>query len=69
VNRPPLVFADEPTGNLDSENGMAILDLLTGFQSELGTTLVLVTHNPDIAGRADRVIVLTDGQIEAGGHG
>ncbi|MFZ7126349.1 MAG: ABC transporter ATP-binding protein [Desulfobacterales bacterium] len=63
VNRPLLVFADEPTGNLDSRNGAAILDLLTEFQRELGTTLVLVTHNPDIAKRADRVVVIEDGRI------
>lgn len=67
VNRPPLVFADEPTGNLDSQNGSAILDLLTGFQKQMGTTLVLVTHNADIARRADRVIVLEDGRIR-GSH-
>lgn len=63
INRPPLIFADEPTGNLDSGNGNAILDLLTDFQKKRGTTLVLVTHNADIAKRADRIIVLEDGQI------
>jgi putative ABC transport system ATP-binding protein len=68
INRPPLIFADEPTGNLDSKNGNAILDLLLRFQKDLGTTLVLVTHNADIASHADRVVVIEDGRIR-GGHG
>lgn len=68
INNPALIFADEPTGNLDSENGQAVLDLLLGFQKERRTTLVLVTHSPDIAEMADRVIVLKDGQIQNLGH-
>lgn len=63
INRPKVVFADEPTGNLDSENGAAILELLREFQSEHRSTLVLVTHNETIATLADREIVLADGRI------
>lgn len=61
--RPDIVLADEPTGNLDSANGAAIIDLLFGLQERHGTTLVLVTHAPDLAARCNRVIVLHDGRI------
>ena len=63
INDPKIIFADEPTGNLDSENGKAILDLFLEFHRERQCTLVLVTHNKDIARMADRVIVLHDGAI------
>jgi len=63
VNNPKIIFADEPTGNLDSENGKAVLELLLEFQKERQTTLVLVTHSVDIAKIADRMIVLKDGRI------
>ena len=63
INDPKIIFADEPTGNLDSENGRAVLDLLVEFQRERRTTLVLVTHSQEIAAMADRVIVLKDGRI------
>jgi len=63
VNNPKIIFADEPTGNLDSENGRAIIELLLEFHRERQSTLVLVTHNTDIAARADRMIVLADGRI------
>jgi putative ABC transport system ATP-binding protein len=63
INNPKIIFADEPTGNLDSENGRAVLDLLLEFHKEGGTTLILVTHSLDIAEMADRVIVLKDGRI------
>jgi len=62
INSPKIIFADEPTGNLDSENGKAILSLLTEFHIEQQTTLVLVTHNDDIAGLADRIVILADGR-------
>jgi putative ABC transport system ATP-binding protein len=65
INDPKIIFADEPTGNLDSKNGQAILELLFELQQERQTTLVLVTHNADIAGLADRVITLHDGQVVA----
>jgi putative ABC transport system ATP-binding protein len=56
INRPKLLFADEPTGNLDSENGKIVLAQLIDLKNEHGATLVLVTHNPEIARVADRVI-------------
>jgi putative ABC transport system ATP-binding protein len=63
INNPKIIFADEPTGNLDSENGRAILELLLEYHRESRTTLVLVTHSIDIAKMADRMIVLQDGRI------
>jgi putative ABC transport system ATP-binding protein len=63
VLRPPIVLADEPTGNLDSANGTHILELLLGLNKTEGTTLVLVTHDPVLATYADRRIVLRDGLI------
>jgi len=63
VLEPPIVLADEPTGNLDSSNGQHVLDLLTERQREANTTLVLVTHDRQIADRADRCIFLRDGRI------
>ncbi len=66
INGPKIVFADEPTGNLDSENSRGIVDLLAGLHREQNTTLVLATHSPEIARRADRVIVLHDGRLAEG---
>lgn len=63
INDPTIIFADEPTGNLDSSNGEAILDLILEIHRERRITLLLVTHNSEIAGRADRVITLQDGKI------
>jgi putative ABC transport system ATP-binding protein len=63
VVEPPIVMADEPTGNLDSTNGRLVLDLLLDRNKHAGTTLVLVTHDPEVASNADRKIVLSDGQI------
>ncbi len=63
VLEPPLVLADEPTGNLDTANGQHVLELLTTRQREGGATLVMVTHDPQIAARADRQIILRDGLI------
>ncbi len=60
---PPIVMADEPTGNLDSSNGRLVLDLLLKRNNQAGTTLVLVTHDTEIASQADRKIVLKDGMI------
>lgn len=65
VLEPPIVLADEPTGNLDSQNGQHVLELLMERQRESGTTLVLVTHDAQIAERADRRIHLRDGVIVA----
>ena len=63
VVEPPIVMADEPTGNLDSTNGRMVMDLLLERNRKAGTTLVLVTHDPDVASQADRKIVLRDGMI------
>ena len=58
INNPKIIFADEPTGNLDSENGRIILELLLEFREERRATLILVTHSIDIAKMADRMIIL-----------
>ena len=63
ITRPPILMADEPTGNLDSVNGAHILELLLELNREEKTTLVLVTHDQQIAGQADRVVALRDGSI------
>ena len=63
VVEPPIVMADEPTGNLDSVNGKLVLDLLLSRNRKAGTTLVLVTHDPEVAAMADRKIVLRDGMV------
>jgi putative ABC transport system ATP-binding protein len=65
ANRPALLLADEPTGNLDSATGAQIIDLLVGRHRDHGATLVLVTHDPALARHADRVIELRDGRIVA----
>jgi putative ABC transport system ATP-binding protein len=64
INNPELIFADEPTGNLDSINGNTILQLLLDLRSEFNTTLVLATHSSDISATADRVVRLDDGKIK-----
>jgi putative ABC transport system ATP-binding protein len=63
--RPPILLADEPTGNLDSVNGRHVLDLLLKLNREQGTTLLLVTHDHELAANADRRITLRDGRIVA----
>jgi putative ABC transport system ATP-binding protein len=63
ANRPRLLFADEPTGNLDARTGAGIVDLMVELNRDLGTTLVLVTHDPELAGRARRIIRLADGRL------
>jgi putative ABC transport system ATP-binding protein len=63
INSPRILFADEPTGNLDSKNGAGILDLLVELHVEHQSTLVLVTHSPEVAARAARVITLHDGRL------
>ena len=65
VSRPPLILADEPTGNLDTANGAHVLEMLEQLNRQEGTTLVLVTHDESLAARADRVITLQDGEIVA----
>ncbi len=61
--RPAILLADEPTGNLDSVNGAAIMDLIFGLRDRYGATLVMVTHAPELAERCDRVVRLVDGRI------
>jgi len=63
VHQPKMVFADEPTGNLDRETGFAVLEVMTRMVRELGTTLILVTHDREIALRAERILELVDGRI------
>jgi putative ABC transport system ATP-binding protein len=63
INNPALVLADEPTGNLDSENSKIVLEMLRGLNKEMGQTLVMITHNPEAAARADRIIEMRDGVI------
>jgi putative ABC transport system ATP-binding protein len=63
ITQPPILMADEPTGNLDSANGQQVLNLLLQLNREEHTTLVLVTHDPHLAEYADRVITLSDGQV------
>ena len=63
VLEPPLLLADEPTGNLDAESGERVLDRLFDLQARHGTTALLVTHNPDIAARCGRVLELRDGEL------
>jgi putative ABC transport system ATP-binding protein len=61
--RPKVLFADEPTGNLDARTGAKIIDLMVELNQDLGTTLVLVTHDLDLAGRASRTLRLADGSV------
>ena len=63
ASRPQILFADEPTGNLDAKNGSSIIDLMIGLNTELGTTLVMVTHDRELAGKARRMIRLADGHV------
>lgn len=63
LSRPDVVFADEPTGNLDSRSGAEVLSLLRSASREMGQTVVMVTHDPAAAAYADRVVMLADGQV------
>jgi putative ABC transport system ATP-binding protein len=63
ANDPPIVLADEPTGNLDSANGRHIMELLRGIHANRGTTIVLVTHDAELAALADARLVLRDGSV------
>ncbi len=66
VNNPAIIMADEPTGNLDSKVGQEIMNLLLTLNRERGTTLIIVTHDPNIGAQAERIIRLKDGLIENG---
>jgi ABC-type lipoprotein export system ATPase subunit len=63
ANNPPLLLADEPTGNLDSEASAVVIEALRAVWRETGTTVVLVTHDPELAGQMGRVLHLIDGRI------
>ena len=65
ANSPKILLADEPTGNLDSKNGQHIFDLMMNLHRQNDVTLVLVTHDPSLAGQAQRQIVLTDGRVSS----
>jgi putative ABC transport system ATP-binding protein len=65
ANDPAILLADEPTGNLDSENGSHIIDLLVAINRSRGTTLVLATHDVTLASRTDRQVTLSDGHVAA----
>src|SRR5207247_2205571 len=68
INNPPLVFADEPTGNLDSRTRVEILDMFRKLNEEEGLTVLVVTHDPEVAQYASRAIRMKDGLIEAGAY-
>ncbi|MBQ7605863.1 MAG: ABC transporter ATP-binding protein [Firmicutes bacterium] len=63
ANNPPIIFADEPTGNLDSASSVEIMEIFTRLNRELGNTVIVVTHEPDIAEFTDRVLVFKDGRV------
>ncbi len=65
ISRPAVIFADEPTGNLDSTSSTGVLELLRSSVAELDQTVIVVTHDPKVASYADRVVVLADGRIAA----
>src|SRR5438105_14209661 len=63
LNRPAIVHADEPTGNLDTRNSELVLDMLRHSNQELGQTVLMITHNPEAAAYGDRIIHMRDGEI------
>jgi putative ABC transport system ATP-binding protein len=63
INNPEILLADEPTGNLDSRNATAVLDLILRLKHDLGLTTLMVTHNPEVAMRADRIVEMRDGMV------
>jgi putative ABC transport system ATP-binding protein len=69
VNRPAILLADEPTGNLDTENSQIVLDMLRGLNNEFGQTIIMITHNPEAARLTDRMIEMRDGQVVGSGVG
>jgi putative ABC transport system ATP-binding protein len=64
VNSPAILLADEPTGNLDSANSSAVLDILRNLNRTIGQTVLMITHNPEAAGYADRIVGMRDGRME-----
>jgi lipoprotein-releasing system ATP-binding protein len=64
MNKPAIVMADEPSGNLDTANALALHDLFFRLRDEMGQTFVIVTHNPELAARADFLVKMKDGRVE-----
>lgn len=69
VNQPSIVLADEPTGNLDTQNSEIVLNMLRQSNKELGQTVLMITHNPEAASYGDRIVHMRDGHIEPQGKG
>ncbi|MFZ0705561.1 MAG: ABC transporter ATP-binding protein [Candidatus Korobacteraceae bacterium] len=69
VNKPAIVLADEPTGNLDTQNSEIVLNMLRQSNKELGQTVLMITHNPEAAAYGDRIVHMRDGHIEPAGKG
>jgi putative ABC transport system ATP-binding protein len=65
VNNPAILMADEPTGNLDSKSGEEIMQLLLNLNKTRGTTVIIVTHAPDVASQTQRIVRLRDGELES----
>jgi len=65
VGKPEILLADEPTGNLDSRNSKLVVDILKNINYELGTTIVIVTHNPEVAHSCQRIVGIRDGRVES----
>src|SRR5215510_7210835 len=63
INQPAIILADEPTGNLDSDNSAVVLDMLRDLNKKLGQTIVMITHNAEAAARTDRIIEMRDGHV------
>ena len=68
IARPQIIIADEPTGNLDTKNSNEVAELLHRLNREQGVTLLLVTHNPELARRANRIVMIRDGQLQEGSY-
>ena len=67
VKEPAIILADEPTGNLDSANSEIVLNMFREVNERMGQTILIVTHNPELASYADRVIVMRDGKVHSDG--
>ena len=65
INRPAIILADEPTGNLDSENSDIVLKMMRQLNKDFGQTIIIITHNAEAAARADRIIEMRDGHVVA----
>ena len=65
VKNPSLILADEPTGNLDTKRGLEVIELIRQINREEGTTIIQVTHDPEVAAMSDEIITMRDGQIQA----